>query len=1152
MDTLSPYYLLSSDDEDKVVQSIEKSIIFASASSVKSIPFSIVAENLERAYTTNRQDTKQKIAFNLMQEALHRPPEDQTIEVAALLRVCLPLYDNRSVYGFKTHKLLKSFAKALEKSGGFSGSNAAESLLTWIKRPIPVKHNTSLISMPEIAVAHAHSIRFPHSNINDKERLTLMDIATLCQRLTNMYKEKHVDVITATSAGEGKTLITNIKVDKIAEVLGSILPRIDYLECKILVRILLRNITLGIGVKTFMRAFLDRVLENRLDYQMDLCRAAIEIVNIVSGKSKKNDKKFICGVPFRSMTCELISSPYVMKWLFSKEESISDYLAPKDGKLIIHSNGRWYVPIKRSNSTKRNRFVDLEVNIDTMNQRNKKHMQVLKEIKRHKQLFLNEAVAYGKVISYIISKENDYNTFSFLVRGMKKIVDEEFDRDDISMDNDDTSDENELDNFVISEEIHPITYLNTTIYISIGSSSSKSTKVSEPKKVSKDGLIVQRKYDGDRMQAHLGLTHDGKPKVQLFSKSGKPVHHLYTDITNEFIKKISSYTAELPCILDGEIIVVDASKKPLPWSSTKWRYDSGNGGKKLDSLQPLPGNMNTSIISLIDETKYCENQSDGEYSDITLAPLVSLKLWDQFGTSEKGNINAKILDGAQLLFVIFDMIMLRGKYIAEQPYSERLRLLNSLNILSSLTYSSVIKDTSYIGNARELVIELTKSVHEKSEGLILKDPRAKYVFGKTNTQRKLKICGPDINCVVVGAGFTISKNPRSWGILTAILSNDKKELIVYNRVESIEGDSPNTALEHILSLPSCIPLETLKTHSGEYIDIGKYTISLSMRPSSDYCSVVWRSKEDDKYNCTLGFLHGIPSDIQWLCNPYECLFGISQRGDLHPIVCENSDENTTWIPRFPVCRIQLDDLQRSECDTPSSIMTKFTDACAEPTCIQEFLKRRVLQLRSKPPKVEKLEELRRILLGKMKPSEVWPQKVNTMYKLEEFSSMLIENGFETLTQGERHVLCGLPPRSQWEQMVVKNVPIIVSEEDISANYERNSELPFLTRKLREIIRSRDKKTLRAPIIMTGAQFPENETLKNILTTSDYEKNEIFTLPLIQTESWIQTPLRDDDGDFSEDEEEQRYVDDMEKSDKESNQTSTDLNQCLYEDDEYYE
>ena len=1113
---LSPYHLVSSDDADKSVLQLEKQILFPSSDA--SMPFSFVADQLENAYETPSNDIKRNTAVILTQDAI-KSNDNPALELFALLRLCLPSQDNRSVYGFKTHRLIKSFAKALDKCGGLSGKQEAAKLMEWIKQPVFVKRNNTLISMPEVAIARAHAICFP-SCAKHAPRLTIRDVGSLSQRLTNMYKEKHKEVVVATGSSKS---VTGIKVDKIAEVLATVLPRLDYTECKVLVRLLLRTVTMGIGVKTFMGS-LGPGWENRLDYQMDLGRLSMDYIKTgFTGSSSS----IVCCVPFRPMTCDVVSSPYVMKWLFGREEKIKSYLPPKDGRLVVHSNGRWYVPLKRSNSAARKRFIDLET--DASNKYTQKHMRVLRELKKHRQLFLNEKVAYGMVISYILSENQAKNSFLFLVRGMKTVEESEIEFVDADVEYDaptyyNTEQKENKDKevqrvllreFVISPD-KPQTFTAAPSVIILTAST-----ILPPKKKQSDiaallekGMIVQRKYDGDRMQAHLSLDQNGKPKVRLFSKRGKPVHHLYTDVAKEMEGKLATESGlkkELPCILDGEIIVVnsDENRTPLPWSSTKWRYDSGRGGVPLARASSSNG-----VVSIITEGTYGENLADGEDAPLSLATLGPLKAWDQLGSNEKEKIRVKTVEGGRLLYVIFDMVMLNGKSIATKPYVERLRLLKELRVLSGLRFSSAIEESYWIQNAQQLVMELSKAVKTKSEGLILKDPAAAYVFGKTPSQRKLKICGPDINCAVGGLGFTLSKNPRMWGILTAVFSEDMKEFLVYNRVESIEGDLPCTAAEHILSLPSCVSVNALMRGKRE-VDLGKYVVQ--SRESDAIIRVTWLPKEegDMDYECTLCFACGLPQDIQWLCNPLECTFGVSQRGDLHPVSYDSpvvDGGGSVCVPRFPVCRIQLDDHQRSECDTPSSIAEKFRQAAAEATCIQGFLKRRVMQLRSKPPRQNKLEELRRILLGKENQNEPWPQVLDSMYRLDEFSKLLEKNEFEPLTQGERHVLGGGRISSQWDPMLTKKIQIVESEESLLANEKRNASSPFLSQALHRFKQLKSKGKLNQPIISvrTAANISASTALfdpfpikGNEAKSSDAINNKrkdqdkiVFTLPLV--------------------------------------------------------
>lgn len=1132
---LSPYHLLpvSSEEDDKVIQQLENQLLFAPPSSHQNharrgemIPFYFVADNLEKAYEASSTVVKQNTATMLTQEALLHCEHNQTLEVFSLLRLCLPTQDNRSVYGFKTHRLLKSFAKALEKCGGLSGKTASAYLLDWIRHPIPSKRGKTLICMPEIAVAHAHSMCFPHSLSISRDRdrcLSTRDIASLCQRLTNMYKEKHKEVVVAATGEAGNKNITGIRVDKIAEVLATVIPMLDYLECKTLVRVLLRSVTMGIGPKTLTGSFGPN-WEKQLDYQMDLGRFSLEVV-----KGGLPSTTPLCGVPFRCMTCDVISSPYVMKWLFGKEESIKSYLPPKDGRLVVHSNGHWYVPLKRSRSAQRKRFVDLESNGVLNSPYIKTHMKVLREIKRNKDLFVREEVGYGMLISYLLSRSSVGQNFSFLILGMKPMEDADIEFVDADVQIEEASSSsttltrskdkkqantqaNEgmdtiVGRFVVSPDVQQrLTGMTIT-----------ATTSNLPKKVDQtsQGMIVQRKYDGDRLQAHIAMAN-GRPKVQLFSKKGKPVHHLYTDVATEieakFLANTSLVNKALPCILDGEIIVVDSDRQPLPWSSTKWRYDSGKGGMSIEEAALQQGsNKAPVVVSVITEGKYGENLEDGENNTLlSLMPLSTLKNWDQLGSNEKKKMRVKALNGARLLFVIFDTLMVKGKIVAQQPYSERLALIKGLSFLSGLTYSQVIPETYFIQNAQQLVNELSKAVQAKAEGLILKDPRAEYKFGKTNAQRKLKICGPDINCAVVGLGFTLSKNPRMWGILTAILSEDMNEFIVYNRVESIEGDSPSTAAEHILSLSSCVQTCSLLGvgRQKKETEMEKYII-VSHTDEEEVLHVTWIPKDytTKDYGCTVCFVHGLPQDIQWLCNPFECAFGVSQRGDLYPIPLDlpgRGDATTIWVPRFPVCRIQLDDHQRSDCDTPGTIQQKFQQAAVESTCIQEFIKRRVRLLRCKPPRLEKLEDLRRLLVGKDNQSEPWPQRVDTLFKLDDFSSLLVKNGFEPLTQGERHVLCGFDPISQWDLMLAKKIRIIESEETLAANEGRDASLPFLSNSLRrfkKLIASR--KLYPPPIAITRAKLSVDEKNQGFLSKDGKLKNEagktVFTSPLLHNQ-----------------------------------------------------
>ena len=71
------------------------------------------------------------------------------------------------------------------------------------------------------------------------------------------------------------------------------------------------------------------------------------------------------------------------------------------------------------------------------------------------------------------------------------------------------------------------------------------------------GVIVERKWDGDRIQAHIMPSGPKKePDVRLFTRHGKPVHSMYNDV----VQGLKSAFVAGDCkgyVLDGELIVVD-------------------------------------------------------------------------------------------------------------------------------------------------------------------------------------------------------------------------------------------------------------------------------------------------------------------------------------------------------------------------------------------------------------------------------------------------------------------------------------------------------------------------------------------------------------------------------------------------------------------
>ena len=1089
---LSPYHMFLNEEEEAHMHALEQQLLQQQQQRQTGLPFSVVALGLDQCAHKNSLKIKTNIVMGLMQEAMAHP-ENPTLQVFALLRVLLPSRDSRSVFGFKTTSLIRSFAKAIEKEGGVSGKAASQQLLRTIKEPQLDETGPYFISIPEVAIARAHGKCFSsRGGSSSQNRLSLVEVAALCQRLTNTYKERHKQAVLTLTTRVGGKAAMSVHIDSVAEVLGSVLPRLSYVECLVLVKLLLRTVPIGIGPNTVMEA-LGPYLAGFLNVQQDLSRLAMAII-----QQEGQMPGLVCGVPMTPMTCHSTSSPYMVKWLFTKQDTVKRYLIPKQGQVIMHSLGPWYVPTKSSGpTTSRNRFVDLESQGAIEMKTRRPHMLILREIRRCNPPIIQAEAAHGYLISYMLYVEEQTGDNVMLLQGARPLTSTSVEFVDASVVLDDPKQEEEEDytpqkqkktrrptmtqrqKASIQEILKSMVLSTTGVQTPNGTVRVMWTGAQENNKTAENvpkGVMVQRKMDGDRMQAHIMKDSKGKTMVRLFTKRGRPVHMLYSDVAEELI----NVAKEQPCILDGEIVVVDPDTgKPLPWSSNKWRYDSGNG-KTLSELIP---SEKRGLVTLVGGTGSYGYNPDDQEDSLTFAPsAAALSQWSDLGASERERLKVKALPRGKLLFIVFDLLMWKGGSMVSTPCSQRLDKLKSISWLKKLKHTRIIEEAWYVKNAEELIQRLGYIVKEKGEGLILKNPEAPYEFTRSMHQRKLKICGPDINCGVVGLGFTQSRNPRLWGLLTCICSGDSAHLLVYNRVESLEGDKVRMAAEHILGLSSKVLLHEVlhNSSSAKPLQVGPYRVFVTSLQSLSIFSVTWLATGEER--CTLYFMQGIPKDIQWLCNPFDCRFGLSQRGDVYPVDWSTAGGGggegqqeaappVILVPRFPVGRIQLDEHQRSEFDTPGSIEEKFKEAADEKTCIQDFIARKIKRLRTKPPHPKKLEELRRVLTAMEDPKETWPKVCPTTFFLKDISQMLKKQGHPELTAGERMVLSGIPKASQWDPLLIQQIPLLdmatVQGEDELGRYE--SQVSGLTQRMKQL-KAKLNRTVLLPFTRTGTNL----------------------------------------------------------------------------------
>lgn len=426
-----------------------------------------------------------------------------------------------------------------------------------------------------------------------------------------------------------------------------------------------------------------------------------------------------------------------------------------------------------------------------------------------------------------------------------------------------------------------------------------------------------------------------------------------------------------------------------------------------------------------------------------------------------------------LQFVIFDALMWQGDdKIMKLPYAERLELLQK-NVRSKSAVVIVIPDGDRrVRTAKELEEILKKTVEDGHEGCMLKDPMASYKCKRVRCMQKVKPRGPDINVCVVGLGFSISNNPRRWGILTALrwTSSVEKQIMTYCRTEVIEGDRLHLAFQHIhRDLDSRLPVFALQQQplmqrrAVKCRDETHYTAFVTKLVKGEL-KVEWNDRRGTT-SCTLIVLTEALVDVQWLVNPYEVSFSLSLRGDLRPVErslistvnyyfgAANEEEEVNnndgvGVPRHPVARLEFDPREQ-DWDCIKSTNQKFTEGQNVATCIETWTLRKLVGLRALPPNRQRMEELGRILSAWMgNLDEVWPQKPpGSISSIETLSvaldkamahkilhlaaeQKLVRVALRPLSLDERKAMTGLPSRSQWKYHTpTNNNGLIMRMED---------------------------------------------------------------------------------------------------------------------------
>ena len=245
-------------------------------------------------------------------------------ELELLLRMLLPSEDRTGAYGFKTRRLLRLMATTLARSGDAQGATA---LQRWA--PMPMEGTLvkgSVVCMPELSIASAAARPHPHRVASSATSggLTLAELAAVLKRLSEAYR---LDP-RATSMGNSDA----VQVQAIAELLQR---RMDFHEWTFLIRLLLRRVPMGVSPSIVLSALPQLSSSAAAFYARQRSLGALARA-CIAAQTSVVQPRVACGTPFTPMTCDALRAPYLLKWIFSREERLLRRpIPPIDGRLLI-------------------------------------------------------------------------------------------------------------------------------------------------------------------------------------------------------------------------------------------------------------------------------------------------------------------------------------------------------------------------------------------------------------------------------------------------------------------------------------------------------------------------------------------------------------------------------------------------------------------------------------------------------------------------------------------------------------------------------------------------------------------------------------------------------------------------------------------------
>ena len=326
-------------------------------------------------------------------------------EAEALLRLLLPTEDRARAYGVRTRGWLRAVGDALAKAGR---PDTGARLRAWT--PVPCRGERGVICAPELAVVAAIGQLMPSapsSSAPSSAPMTVTDIGATCDRLALLW-------LTPEARG------AHAHTARVEELLLLMRRTTDGPSWALFMRVLLRRAVVGPALvyAALWPSASSFYARQRSLAALARAAAAEEEGPLLLPRSRGPVARLECGTPFTPMTAAALRAPYLLKWIFSREERLRRPITPVDGRLVIllprasavQKDGlggaaviiaRWYAPMSGANKM---RMVDIDDDRVLAVRSRRRHMLLLRALRRAD--LIDPLRARGLVLHYTLSVED--------------------------------------------------------------------------------------------------------------------------------------------------------------------------------------------------------------------------------------------------------------------------------------------------------------------------------------------------------------------------------------------------------------------------------------------------------------------------------------------------------------------------------------------------------------------------------------------------------------------------------------------------------------------------------------------------------------------------------------------------------------------------